>query len=286
MKNKKKIIIISAVGVAVLSVVLVLSLVCFHSWADATCDAPMTCKKCGKTKGEALSHEWIAATCKEAKHCSRCGITDGEPLAHSFNEATCELPKTCSVCGATEGDAIGHTVNDWKITKAASCSEEGERVGTCDRCKKVCTEKIEKLPHTKGDWQVKKNFIINSDGTVTDGTEVIVCTVCKQEVENRIYTANLTQSQKNAAICAYEEINDWHCGPSFLIYTLLADFESYPLEDAKFVVAHINVNYDEQAVLYAKEHSKGSSRDNLADEMAHYGFTKAQIENALKEVGY
>ncbi len=64
MKNKKKIIIISAVGVAVLAVVLVLTLVCFHSWADATCDAPITCKKCGKTKGEALSHEWIAATCK------------------------------------------------------------------------------------------------------------------------------------------------------------------------------------------------------------------------------
>ena len=258
MKNKKKIIIISAVGVAVLAVVLVLTLVCFHSWTDATCDAPMTCKKCGKTKGEALSHEWIAATCKEAKHCSRCGLTDGVPLAHSFNEATCELPKTCSVCGATEGEPIGHAVNDWKITKATSCSAEGERVGTCDRCKKVCTEKIEKLPHTKGDWQVKKNFIINSDGAVTDGTEVIVCSVCKQEVESRKYTANLTQSQKNAAICAYEEVNFWHCGPSFLIYTLLADFESYPLEDAKFVVAHINVNYDEQAVLYAKENCKGS----------------------------
>lgn len=55
MKNKKKIIIISAVGVTVLAVVLVLTLVCFHSWTDATCDAPMTCKKCGKTKGEAIS---------------------------------------------------------------------------------------------------------------------------------------------------------------------------------------------------------------------------------------
>ena len=107
MKNKKKIIIISAVGVAV----LVLTLVCFHSWTDATRDAPMTCKKCGKTKGEALSHEWIAATCKEAKHCSLCGLTDGEPLAHSFNEATCKLPKACSVCGTTEGEPIGHAVN-------------------------------------------------------------------------------------------------------------------------------------------------------------------------------
>lgn len=288
MKNKKRVVIIaaSAVGAAALAVVLVLTLVCFHSWADATCDAPMTCRKCGRTKGEALSHEWIAATCKEAKHCSRCGLVDGEPLVHSFGEATCELPKTCSVCGATEGEPAGHAVNDWKITKAAGCSAEGERVGTCDRCQKVCTEKIGKLPHTKGDWQVKKNFIINSDGTVTDGTEVMTCTVCRQEVESRKYTATLTKSQENAAICAYDQIGFWHCGPSFLTDTILADFESYPLEDAKFVVAHININYDEQAVLYAKEHSKGSSRENLKDTMAYYGFTKAQIENALKEVGY
>ena len=288
MKNKKRVVIIaaSAVGAAALAVVLVLTLVCFHSWADATCDAPMTCRKCGRTKGEALSHEWIAATCKEAKHCSRCGLVDGEPLAHSFSEATCELPKTCSVCGATEGEPAGHAVNDWKITKAASCSAEGERVGTCDRCQKVCTEKIGELPHTKGDWQVKKNFIINSDGTVTDGTEVMTCTVCRQEVESCKYTATLTKSQENAAICAYDQIGFWHCGPSFLTDTILADFESYPLEDAKFVVAHININYDEQAVLYAKEHSKGSSRENLKDTMAYYGFTKAQIENALKEVGY
>ena len=288
MKNKKRVVIIaaSAVGAAALAVVLVLTLVCFHSWADATCDAPMTCRKCGRTKGEALSHEWIAATCKEAKHCSRCGLVDGEPLVHSFSEATCELPKTCSVCGATEGEPAGHAVNDWKITKAASCSAEGERVGTCDRCQKVCTEKIGKLPHTKGDWQVKNNFIINSDGTVTDGTEVMTCTVCRQEVESRKYTATLTKSQENAAICAYDQIGFWHCGPSFLTDTILADFESYPLEDAKFVVAHININYDEQAVLYAKEHSKGSSRENLKDTMAYYGFTKAQIENALKEVGY
>ena len=288
MKNKKRIVIIaaSAVGVAALAVVLVLTLVCFHSWADAICDAPMTCRKCGRTKGEALSHEWIAATCKEAKHCSRCGLVDGEPLAHSFSEETCELPKTCSVCGATEGEPAGHAVNDWKITKAASCSAEGERVGTCDRCQKVCTEKIGELPHTKGDWQIKKNFIINSDGTVTDGTEVMTCTVCRQEVESRKYTATLTKSQENAAICAYDQIGFWHCGPSFLTDTILADFESYPLEGAKFVVAHININYDEQAVLYAKEHSKGSSRENLKDTMAYYGFTKAQIENALKEVGY
>lgn len=126
MKNKKTIV-ISALSVVIVSAVLILSFVCFHNWSDATCDAPMTCEKCGKTKGEALSHEWIAATCKEANHCSRCGLTDGKPLVHNFSEATCELPKTCTVCGTTEGKAIGHTVNDWKITKTTSCSEEGKK---------------------------------------------------------------------------------------------------------------------------------------------------------------
>lgn len=39
----------------------------------------------------------------------------------------------------------------------------------------MCTEKTEKLSHTKGDWQVKKNFIINSDGVVTDDKKAEDC---------------------------------------------------------------------------------------------------------------
>ncbi len=288
MDNKKKIIIISAIGATIitLTTVLISVFVCFHKWSDATCNTPMTCEKCGETKGEVLQHEWVEATCKEAKHCLHCGLTDGEPLAHTWIEATCEKAKTCSVCNATEGKPLGHSVKNWKITKQTSCSADGEQVGICDRCKKECVEAINKLPHTKSNWQVKKDFIINSDGTVTAGTEAIVCVVCKAELETREYTAELTISQKNAAICAYDEINFWHCGPSFLIYSVLLDIENYPLEDAKFVVAHISVDWDEQAVLFAKENAEGSSRGSLVDEMNYYGFTKAQIDKALKEVGY
>lgn len=287
MENKKKlIIIVSAIGAAIVAAVLILMLVCFHSWNDATCDAPMTCDKCGKTKGEILQHEWVEATCKEAKHCMLCGLPDGEPLAHKWIEATCETAKTCSVCSTVEGDPIGHAVKDWKITKETSCSAEGERTGTCDRCKKECVEKIYKLPHTKSDWQIKKDFIINSDGTITAGSEVIVCVVCKTELETREYTAELTISQKNAAICAYDEINFWHCGPDFLIHTILADFEGYPIEDAKLIVKHMSIDWDEQAILYAREHAEGSSRSNLIKEMTYYGFSKTQIGEALKHVGY
>ena len=150
MKQYKKWIVwsVSIIGAIVVAAVMIVTFVCFHSWCSATCDAPMTCSKCGKTKGEALQHEWVEATCKEAKHCILCGLTDGTPLAHTWIEATCETAKTCSACGAVEGDPIGHAIKEWKITKETSCSVEGERTGTCDRCKKECTERIEKLPHT------------------------------------------------------------------------------------------------------------------------------------------
>ena len=50
MDKKKKMIIIGVAAAAVIAAVLVLCLVCFHSWQDATCEAPKTCEKCGKTE--------------------------------------------------------------------------------------------------------------------------------------------------------------------------------------------------------------------------------------------
>ena len=236
--------------------------------------------------GCAHEHEWIEATCNEAKHCMHCKISEGEPLVHTWNEATCEIAKTCSLCGTTEGEPIGHAVKEWKNTKEATCSEEGERTGVCDRCQKECVEKTDKLPHTNSDWQVKTDFIINPDGSVTAGEEMIVCVVCNEEIQTRKYTAELTLSQKNAAICAYDELNFWHCGPNFLIHTVLVEFEEYSVSDAKFVVSHMAVNWGEQAVVYAEQNVNGSSKSNITSEMRHYGFNNEQINNALKAVGY
>ncbi len=215
-----------------------------------------------------------------------CKIAEGETLAHIWDEATCEVAKTCSLCGTTEGQPIGHAVKEWELTKEASCSEEGERTGICDRCEKECIEKTDKLSHTNSDWKVKTEFIINSDGSVTAGEEMIVCVVCNEEIESRKYIAELTLSQKNAAICAYDEIGFWHCGPNYLIYDILVGFEKYSVADAKFVVAHMSVDWSEQAVLYAEENIEGSSKTSLTSEMKSYGFNNEQINNALKTVGY
>jgi len=313
MKAKgKKYVAIGVAAAVIVAVIVIVTCVCFHEWKDATCEEPVTCEKCGKTQGEPLGHKWIEATCTEAKHCSVCEKTEGQPLGHewieatctepkhcmvcgeeqgstiehSWKDATCEDAKVCSACGKIDGEPLGHSVKEWTTTKETSCSSEGERSGICDRCKKECVESIEKLPHNEGEWTVIKDFVFRSDGTVTPGMEATVCTVCGEQISTREYTVELTLSQKNAVIAAYDEINFWHCGPSFLANDILADFNDFPIEDAKFAVAHMSIDWDEQAVLYAQENSSGASKAGLTNEMQYYGFSSAQIENALKEVGY
>ncbi len=53
-----------------------------HEWQEATCEAPRTCARCGKTEGSILAHDWQEATCTAPKTCKDCGTTDGEPLEH------------------------------------------------------------------------------------------------------------------------------------------------------------------------------------------------------------
>ena len=79
-----------------------------HEWVDASCTAPKTCSKCGKTEGEPLGHQWKEATCMEAKNCTLCGLTEGEKLEHTFGEEEIRNPnyvegtatyvRTCTHC--------------------------------------------------------------------------------------------------------------------------------------------------------------------------------------------
>lgn len=95
-----------------------------HDWMEATCKEPKTCERCGETKGSVLEHSWVEATCTSPKTCRECGETEGEALDHSWEDATCQNPKTCSVCGATEGDVGEHDLNE-----KGKCIACGEQVG-------------------------------------------------------------------------------------------------------------------------------------------------------------
>lgn len=112
---------------------------CSHEWADASCDAPSTCTKCGKTEGEALGHTWVDASCTDAKSCSRCGAVDGEPLGHDWTEADCENAAVCRRCALTEGEALGHDWQDASTEAPKTCAHcgltEGEPIITDPRFK-------------------------------------------------------------------------------------------------------------------------------------------------------
>ncbi len=110
-----------------------------------------------------------------------------------------------------------------------------------------------------------------------------ICKVCKETKE---YTIELTNSQKNAVIRAYEEENFWHVSRDYLIYDVLVGFDYFSVEDATFAVDHMEVDFDEQAVLFVKENSSGQSRGGIVEMMRYYGYTEEQINNALEQAGF
>ena len=58
------------------------------------------------------------------------------------------------------------------------------------------------------------------------------------------------------------------------------------MEDATFAVDHMDVDFDEQAVLYVRENSSGQSKGEIIEMMRYYGYTDEQIDNALEQVGF
>lgn len=283
-KKKRTIIILSTLAVIVLSGIIFYT--SYHKWNEATCETPKTCSICKKTEGEPLGHKWVKATCETPKTCSVCKKTEGEPLGHKWEEATCKTPRTCSVCKKTEGKPLGHEVSKWTTIKESTCSKDGLKEGTCSRCKETVSESLDKVAHTTGDWEAKTNCVISAQAVVTPGEEVQKCKSCGKELNSREYTIELTTSQRNAILKAYERVNSWHCGRDYLINELLVSDDGYPIEDATFAVDHMNVDWKEEAVKYAKENGRGESKNKLTEEMLYYGFNQEQIDKALVAVGY
>ncbi len=98
-----------------------------HSWQSATCTAPITCSICGATKGSPIEHTWMLASCEKPKYCIVCGTKEGSPNGHSWSAATCTKAKTCSVCGKVEGKAPGHNWSKETLTTPSICSRCGEK---------------------------------------------------------------------------------------------------------------------------------------------------------------
>ena len=103
-------------------------------------------------------------------------------------EATCAeegiKTRTCSNCGKTKTATIpagNHRFGDWVVTTKATCGEKGVRTRTCTVCGKTETETYsDSSAHHFGDWTVTKEASCQQNGTKTR-----TCTACgKTETES------------------------------------------------------------------------------------------------------
>ena len=80
--------------------------------------------------------------------------------------------KECTVC-KEKLESADHEY-EWTVIKAATCTEEGTKTGTCKVCKKEVTEKIDAKGHS-GIWEIAK------DSTETESVQMKrVCKECEE----------------------------------------------------------------------------------------------------------
>ena len=157
-----------------------------NHWHATTCGHEVTEGKTAHTFGDwtITKEPTEEAEGSREKSCTVCEYTVPEVIAkleHTHKFAI-EWTKDetnhwhASTCGheVTEGKTA-HTFGDWITTKAATCTEEGNRTRTCEVCKKEVTKKIPAKGHSLGNWTVTK------DPTETEvGQMQRVCKVCEE----------------------------------------------------------------------------------------------------------
>ena len=177
---------------------------CHHSygaWVEGDGVCQQTCANCGDVK--TAQHDWkkgansVDATCKEdGTHyftCNLCGAekseVDPKHDNHTFGNLTAvnenEHKDTCAVC--QKEITQSHTWDGGKITKPATCKEEGVKTITCTGCKYSYTEEIPlSTVHTWSKW-----------AKVDADTHSRTCTVCDlPETGNHGYKTSWSKDSK------------------------------------------------------------------------------------------
>ena len=189
------------------------------------------CKDCGKkletgtmipklVEKEHDYGEWVldqAPTCKKygVRHriCKNCGDREVDVLDkvdHSWElvsttPATCIIGEIqhykCSVCGETKDVTLSnplgeHSWDNGKVTKEATCTEDGEKTYTCTVCN---TTKIEVIPatgHQHKEVRNAKKATCTEDGYTGD----TYCTDCNTKLESGTVINKLGHTWDNGVI--------------------------------------------------------------------------------------
>lgn len=180
-KKRKRIAIIFGITIIFILFILISFNKCIiHHYEDATCTKPVTCTRCGKTKGKALGHNNTLTT--KNPTCTKDG----------FRIAKCT--RCNKIIEKEIIDKLGHQYTKWKETKKATCNEDGLKERKCKNCNNVVTERIKKLKHKYSDWSVTIKPQVG-----VKGEESRTCSVCGH-VDKREMPALAAQDDPNAVL--------------------------------------------------------------------------------------
>ncbi len=164
-----------------------------HSFTDYSSNNDATCTQDG-TK---------TATCDRCTATST--VTDeGSKLPHTFNKqettekyfataANCTQAATyyysCSVCGEkgtttfASGDPLGHSFTDYRSNNDATCTQDGTKTATCDRCTatSTVTDEGSKLPHTFDKQEATSDYLATAATCTQAATYYYSCSVCGEK---------------------------------------------------------------------------------------------------------
>ncbi len=164
-----------------------------HSFTDYSSNNDATCTQDG-TK---------TATCDRCTATST--VTDeGSKLPHTFNKqettekyfataANCTQATTyyysCSVCGEkgtttfASGDPLGHSFTNYSSNNDATCTQDGTKTATCDRCPatSTVTDEGSKLPHTFNKQEATSDYLATAATCTQAATYYYSCSVCGEK---------------------------------------------------------------------------------------------------------
>ena len=183
-----------------------------HTWDSGKVTKVATCT----TDGE---KNYTCTTCHKTRIESvpKTGHTEVKDAA---TPATCEdAGKTegshCSICGTVIKKqetipALGHTWDSGKVTKAATCTTDGEKTYTCTICQKTRTETIPATGHTEITKFAKK-ATCETEGYTGD----IYCNNCGEMLKEGKVIEKLSHDWKQTgtkkATCTASGENTYTC---------------------------------------------------------------------------
>lgn len=168
-----------------------------HTWGEWTITNQPTCKTYGVKQ-------------RRCKVCNELDIetiakTDHKWILESTTPATCGIGEIqhykCSVCGKTKDVTLDnplgeHSWDNGKVTKEATCTEDGEKTYTCTVCNTTKTEVIPATGHQHKEVRNAKKATCTEDGYTGD----TYCTDCNTKLESGTVINKLGHTWDNGVI--------------------------------------------------------------------------------------